>query len=74
MKSILQFRVFKGDKYFVAECVDAPIVTQGETLDELVGNIPQALALHMEDEELAAEFVPSPAILMSFELPLKAHV
>ena len=49
-------------------------MTQGETLDELAGNIPEALALHMEDEELAAEFVPSPAILMSFELPLKAHV
>lgn len=74
MKSIIQFHVFKGEKFYVAQCVDVPIVTQAATLDELAKNIEEALALHMEDGELDEEFAPSPSILVSFELPpLKAY-
>lgn len=31
-RRIIQFRVFRerGEKYYVAECIDLPIVTQGE--------------------------------------------
>ena len=35
MKNIIQAHIYKGEKYFVAECVDLPVVTQGKTLDEL---------------------------------------
>ena len=69
MKSIIQFHVSKGEKFYVAQCMDAPIVTQAETLDELARNIEEALALHMEDGELQGEFSASPSVLVSFELP-----
>ncbi len=39
MKKIVQFRIYEGEKYYVAECVDLPIVTQGKTLDEVAENI-----------------------------------
>lgn len=55
MKSIIQFRVSKGEKYYIAECLDASIVTQAESLDELARNIQEALALHMEDGDLSED-------------------
>jgi predicted RNase H-like HicB family nuclease len=43
----------KGDSAYVAECLEVAVVTQGKTLDEVVDNLQQALALHLEDENLA---------------------
>lgn len=38
---------------FVAECVELPIVTQGQTLDEVTTNLCEAICLHLEYENLA---------------------
>lgn len=35
---------------FVAECVELPIVTQGQTLDEVTQNLREAISLHLEGE------------------------
>ena len=69
MKKIIQVRISKGEKYYIAECLDLPVVTQGRTLDELAENLKEALALQLEDEDLS-EFAlaPDPSILASFEL------
>lgn len=48
MKNIIQFYINKGEKYYVAQGVDLPIVTQGKTLDELMKNIKEAVELHLE--------------------------
>ncbi|MDK2794991.1 MAG: hypothetical protein PWQ58_190 [Archaeoglobaceae archaeon] len=29
MKRIIQFKVYRREKYYVAECMDLPVVTQG---------------------------------------------
>jgi predicted RNase H-like HicB family nuclease len=47
----IQVRIFRGDKKYVADCVDLPVVTQADTLDELVANIREAIALHLEGED-----------------------
>jgi predicted RNase H-like HicB family nuclease len=74
MKKIIQVHIHKGDKYYVAECLDLPVVTQAESLDELADNLKEALALHLEDEDLAAfGFAPDPSILASFELEVLSH-
>lgn len=54
---------------YVAECLELSVVTQGETLDEVVNNLQEAIALHLEDED-PAEFglVTDPSILVTFEL------
>jgi predicted RNase H-like HicB family nuclease len=33
MKKIIQARIYHGDKYYIGECLDLPVVTQGKTLD-----------------------------------------
>ncbi|MEK7536848.1 MAG: type II toxin-antitoxin system HicB family antitoxin [Patescibacteria group bacterium] len=74
MKHIIQVYVSKGDKYYVAEGVDLPIVTQGKTLDELVENIKEAIELHLEDENLSdLNIAPNPSVLMNFEIPSRIH-
>ena len=59
----------KGDQYYVAECVEIAVVTQGKTLDETIANLQEAVALHLEGED-PAEFglVQDPAILITMEL------
>lgn len=54
---------------YVAECLEISVVTQGDTLDEVVKNLTEAVALHLDGEDLA-EFglVPKPSILVTFEL------
>jgi predicted RNase H-like HicB family nuclease len=37
----------------VAESLDLPVVTEAPTLDELAANIREAVALHVEGEDLA---------------------
>ena len=54
---------------YVAECLEISVVTQGNTLDEVVQNLQEAVALHLEAED-AAEFglVAKPSLLITFEL------
>jgi predicted RNase H-like HicB family nuclease len=54
MKRTIQVRISTGDRLFVAECLDLPVVTQAATLDELAANIREAIGLHLEGEDLAA--------------------
>jgi len=54
---------------FVAECVEIPVVTQGATLDEVSANLREAVALHLEGENLAEiGLAASPSIIVTFEL------
>jgi predicted RNase H-like HicB family nuclease len=53
MKRTIQVRITKGERQFVAECLDLPVVTQAATLDELANNIREAIALHIEGEDLS---------------------
>jgi predicted RNase H-like HicB family nuclease len=54
---------------YIAECLEISVVTQGETLDEVVENLREAVSLHLEDEN-PAEFglIKNPSILVTFEL------
>lgn len=70
MKKIIQFHIYKGGKYFVAEGIDLPIVTQGKTLDELVLNIQEAVQVQIEGEDLSVfNLSPNPSVLLNLELP-----
>ena len=69
MKKIIQVRIYKGEKYYIGECIDLPVITQGKTLDEAVENIREAIALHLEGENLEEwDILPDFSILVNFEL------
>jgi predicted RNase H-like HicB family nuclease len=50
----IQAVIYPGDESgYVAECLNLAVVTQGQTLDEVVQNLREALQLHLEGEDLA---------------------
>ena len=75
MKHNIQAYIYKGEKYYVAECVEISVVTQGKTLGETIANLQEAVNLHLEGED-PAEFglVENPTILVIMELETTANV
>jgi predicted RNase H-like HicB family nuclease len=62
--------VRRSRSWYVAECLEIAVVTQGRTLDELVDNLREAVGLHLEGEDTAAlGLVPSPRLTLTYELP-----
>jgi predicted RNase H-like HicB family nuclease len=59
----------KGQKYYVAECLEINVVTQGKTLDETIANLREAVALHLDGED-PTEFGlrSNPTLLLTLEL------
>lgn len=65
----IQVRMSKGDKLFVAECLDLPVVSQAATLDELAKNIKEAIHLHLAGEDLAElGFCVDPTIVATIQM------
>jgi predicted RNase H-like HicB family nuclease len=68
VKRTIQVRVFRGEKQYVAECLDLPVVTEAPTLDQLALNIQEAIALHLEGEDLVELGLSNnPTILATME-------
>ncbi|MBI4524717.1 MAG: type II toxin-antitoxin system HicB family antitoxin [Deltaproteobacteria bacterium] len=54
---------------FVAECIEIAVVTQGATLDETIGNLREAVALHLEGENLEEiGLQPRPTLIVTMEV------
>jgi predicted RNase H-like HicB family nuclease len=61
--------VRRGKEYYVAECVEIAVVTQGKTLDETLANLQEAVALHLEGEDpVDIGLAPDPIIVVTMEL------
>ena len=69
MKRTIQVRAFRGERQYLAECLDLPVVTQAPTLDELAENIREAVGLQLEGEDLSELGIANdPTIVVMFEL------
>jgi predicted RNase H-like HicB family nuclease len=69
MRHSIKDYIHKGEKYYVAECLEIAVVTQGKTLDETIANLKEAVTLHLEGEDLAElDLVPNPSILVTMDL------
>lgn len=65
----------KSEEYYVAECLEIAVVTQGKTLDEAVANLKEAVALHLEGEDLKQfGLAPNPTLLITMEMEPVANV
>ena len=61
--------VRKGETHYVAECIEIAVVTQGKTLDETIENLREAVALHLEDENLSElSLAPYPTMIVTMEV------
>jgi predicted RNase H-like HicB family nuclease len=54
---------------YVAECVEIAVVTQGQTLDEVMRNLQEAVGLHLDGEDLAQfGLAKNPTLLVTMEV------
>lgn len=60
--------VTESEGWYVAECLELAVVTQARSFDDLLANLREALALHMEGEDPAWLGLSSaPRLLVSYE-------
>jgi predicted RNase H-like HicB family nuclease len=65
--------VTRDRSWYVAECLELAVVTQGRTLDEVVVNLREAIALHLEGEDPASiGVVAEPRISLTYEVKARA--
>ncbi len=56
MKTI-KYIVYKEGKYYVSQCLNVDVSSFGESIDEAVFNLKEALELYYEDEPLEESYV-----------------
>lgn len=67
-RSTIHAVMTRSEGWFVAECLEVAVVTQGRTLDETLANLREALELHLDPDELARLGLTSaPRLVVSFE-------
>jgi len=72
MRATLHVVAQRDRDLFWAECMELPVVTQGRTLDELLANLREALALHLEGEDLGKlGIAPNPNVQLLYEAALQ---
>jgi predicted RNase H-like HicB family nuclease len=59
--------VTPDDDWFMARCVEVPVVSQGPTVDEALANLTEALELYFEDEP-----APEPPIVRPINIRIPA--
>jgi len=71
-REVIHAAVFKEDRAYVAECLEIAVVTQGRTMDEVLHNLKEAIALHLEGEDLETlGLSASPHLEVTCEIPLQ---
>lgn len=53
----LNYVIYKEDQYYVAQCLNVNVSSFGESVDEAVANITEAVELYFEDND-SPEYIP----------------
>lgn len=74
MTRVIHAIVQRGEKAWVAVCQEIAVVSQGDTLDETVANLREAVSLHLDGEDLAdLGLAPSPILSVTVEIDPLSH-
>ena len=63
MKATLQNEVWKEGDFFVAQCLNVDVSSFGETKEEALANLSEALTLYFEDSSIELTDIESPEII-----------
>ncbi len=68
MAQIIHTVISESEGAYVAECLEIGVTTQGESLEETLRNLREAVGLFMDGEDPAAlGLAPNPRLAISFE-------
>ena len=60
--------IVQSQEYYVAECLEVAVVTQGRSLDETVANLRGAIGLHLSSSDALQLGLPAtPRLVISYE-------
>ena len=65
LKRTIQVSIRRGERKYVAECLDLPVVTEAETLDDLARNIREGIGLFLEGEDSAEYSLTANAVVLA---------
>lgn len=69
MKKLIKAEIYHDGEFYCARCLDFDVFTQGETLDELIRNLKEAVQVHFQDDpESLREFSPNPSLFTMMDL------
>jgi len=75
MKDTIHAVVLRDQGFYVGECLEVAVVTQGRTLDELVSNLEEAVSLHLGGEDLPRMGIhAAPRLAITYEIPVCHYV
>jgi predicted RNase H-like HicB family nuclease len=63
MKNI-KYIVYKEGKCFVSQCLNVEVSSFGESIDEAVFNLKEALELYYEDESMEQSYIPIDEVML----------
>jgi predicted RNase H-like HicB family nuclease len=64
----------RSEGVYVAECLEVSVITQGRTADEVISNLQEAIALHLEGEDLESLGLSgTPRLVLTYEMPVAPH-
>jgi predicted RNase H-like HicB family nuclease len=64
MKKNIKYIVYKEGKYFVSQCLNVEVSSFGESIDEAVFNLKEALELYYEDETTEESYIPIDEVMI----------
>ena len=59
----------REDDWYVAQCLEVDVASQGHTIDEALANLAEAVQLYMEEVDDRARHVTETPLVTSFQLP-----
>ena len=66
---LLKIEAYHDGEFWCARAIGQDIFTQGETMDELIENIKEAVALHYEDTNILPEILLLSEVSLSHATP-----
>ncbi len=64
MMKNFKYIAYKEGKYFVSQCLNIDVSSFGETMEEAVQNLKEALELYYEDENMEESYIDIQEILI----------
>jgi predicted RNase H-like HicB family nuclease len=59
----------REEDWYIAQCLEVDVASQGQTIDEALVNLAEAVELYLEEIDDPAERISATPLVTSFRLP-----
>lgn len=59
----------REEDWYVAQCLEVDVASQGQTIDEALGNLAEAVELYLEEVDDPAGHLTATPLVTTFRLP-----